>query len=138
MNRRDFKRLAELRLGDAQALIQARRYSAAYYVAGYAVECGLKACIARQIRQYEFPRSARFSRDAFTHDVKELVKLAGLGDVLAEAIRTSEQFGRNWDVAGAWSEESRYQHKSRVEAVALLDAITEKGDGVLAWIRQHW
>ena len=138
MNRRDFKRLADLRLADAQALLNSRRYAAAYYLAGYAVECGLKACIARQIRQYEFPKSARFSRDVFTHDVRELVKLAGLGDVLGEAIRTSEQFGRNWDVVEAWSEESRYQRKSRVEAVALLGAITEEVDGVLAWIRQHW
>jgi HEPN domain-containing protein len=119
-------------------LLESRRYAASYYLAGYAVECGLKACIARQIRQYEFPRSARFSRDVFTHDLKELVKHAGLGDLLVERVTDSEQFGRNWETVAKWSEESRYKSTSREDAEALLGAITEEADGVLAWIRQRW
>ena len=66
MNRRDFRRLAEEQLRDARVLMAGRRYAAAYYLAGYAIECGLKACVARQVKQYEFPPSARFSRDVFT------------------------------------------------------------------------
>src|SRR5919106_3680906 len=34
---------------------QAGEPSGAYYLAGYAVECGLKACIAKQVRRHEFP-----------------------------------------------------------------------------------
>lgn len=138
MNRRDFKRLADERVRDARVLLAGRRYTAAYYLAGYAVECGLKACIARQIRQYEFPRNARFSRDVFTHDLRELVKHAGLGEVLTESVEESEQFGRNWVTVAKWSEESRYQHTSRQDAEALLDAITDEVDGVMTWIRQRW
>jgi HEPN domain-containing protein len=104
VNRREFRRLAEMRLADARVLIAARRYAAAYYLAGYAVECGLKACIARQIRQYEFPRTARFSRDVFTHDLRELVKHADLAPLLAERIAGSTQFRLNWDIVMAWSE----------------------------------
>ncbi len=40
---------------DAAALLQAGRYAGAYYIAGYVIECALKACIARNTRQGEFP-----------------------------------------------------------------------------------
>ena len=138
MNRRDFRRLAEERLRDAQVLLANRRYSAAYYIAGYAIECGLKACIARQIKQYEFPPTARFSRDVFTHDLRDLVKHAGMVEFLTETVEASEQFGRNWATVTKWSEESRYQRTSRKDAEELLGAITEDVDGVMTWIRQRW
>jgi HEPN domain-containing protein len=138
VNRRDFKRIADERLRDVRVLLAGRRYAAAYYLAGYAVECGLKACIARQIRQYEFPRTARFSRDVFTHDLKELVKHADLNGSLAEAVKSSEQFERNWETVAKWTEESRYQRTSREDAEALLGARTEEVDGVMTWIRQRW
>lgn len=138
MNRRDFRRLAEERLRDAQVLLVNRRYSAAYYLAGYAVECGLKACIARQIKQYEFPPTARFSRDVFTHDLKDLVKHAGLNDWLAERLKASKEFRRNWETVTRWTEESRYRETLPEDTVALIGAITEEADGVMVWIRQHW
>ncbi len=43
MNRAELQRLAKDRLLDAKALFAARRWSGAYYLAGYAVECALKA-----------------------------------------------------------------------------------------------
>jgi HEPN domain-containing protein len=118
-------------------LLAGSRYSAAYYLAGYAVECGLKACIARQIGQYEFPPSARFSRDVFTHDLRELVKQAGLNDLLIERLKESRAFRQNWETVTKWTEESRYRAVSREDAMALLDAIGEEADGVMAWIRQR-
>jgi hypothetical protein len=42
---------AEPHLQDAEALLQGGRYDAAYYLAGYAVECAIKACIANQTRR---------------------------------------------------------------------------------------
>ena len=95
MNRSDFRRLAEMRLVDAQVLLTNRRYAAAYYLTGYAVECGLKACIARQIRRYEFPPSAQFFRDVFTHDLTKLVTLAGLAAPLTSQINASPTFALN-------------------------------------------
>src|SRR3712207_6924003 len=44
-----------LRLAEARALLDAGFPDGAYYLAGYGVECGLKACIARQTRQHDFP-----------------------------------------------------------------------------------
>jgi hypothetical protein len=45
VNRTDLQKLARVRLGDAKVLLKAKRWPAAYYLAGYAVECGLKACV---------------------------------------------------------------------------------------------
>jgi len=35
--------------------MQAGFFDGAYYLAGYAVECAIKACIAKGTRRYEFP-----------------------------------------------------------------------------------
>jgi HEPN domain-containing protein len=51
MNRADLQSLSNLRLADARALLSAGRFAAAYYLAGYAVECALKACIARAVQR---------------------------------------------------------------------------------------
>ncbi len=45
MNRLEFQAMAEERIVDASLLLVGGQWSAAYYLAGYAVECGLKACI---------------------------------------------------------------------------------------------
>jgi hypothetical protein len=55
MNRTDLQVLAEMRVVEAQALLDADCWAGAYYVIGYAVECGLKACAAKQFRQDEVP-----------------------------------------------------------------------------------
>lgn len=47
MNRTQLQILAEERARDAEALLNAGRWSGAFYLAGYAIECGLKACIAK-------------------------------------------------------------------------------------------
>ena len=46
MNRSDFQQLADVRIDEAAVLFAQGKYDGAYYLAGYAVECGLKACIA--------------------------------------------------------------------------------------------
>ncbi len=54
VNKTDFERLTEERVNDARALLAAGRWPAAYYLAGYAVECALKACIAKLINAGDF------------------------------------------------------------------------------------
>ena len=49
MDRLQWQQLAERWLVDAKALLDAHRWSAAYYLAGYAVECGLKACVLARV-----------------------------------------------------------------------------------------
>jgi HEPN domain-containing protein len=46
----ELKKLARIRLADANALYEARRYAGAYYMAGYAIECAIKAILAKEFR----------------------------------------------------------------------------------------
>jgi hypothetical protein len=124
-------------------LLAGRRYSAAYYLAGYAVECGLKACIARQFRRSEFP--PRNTQNLYTHEIDKLVIGAQLEGSLAEQKKNVRGFDENWSLVRAWTEQGRYQTWSRQQAEALLAAITEESSerpelspGVMAWIRGHW
>jgi hypothetical protein len=101
------------------------------------VECGLKACIARQFRRYDFP-DKKTVNDAHTHDLKKLVGIAWLEDARLLRIAEDEAFRRNWDFAIEWSEASRYRITNRAESGALLDAIMEEEHGVLPWIKAFW
>jgi hypothetical protein len=77
----------------------------AYYLAGYAVECGLKACIAKETKRYEFADKKRvFS--SYSHKLQDLVKVAGLEQALAGVVRTSPKFRTNWQVAESSSEQA--------------------------------
>lgn len=54
MSRRDLQTLANLRLREARVLLRAKEFNGAYYLSGYAVERGLKACIAKLVRKHDF------------------------------------------------------------------------------------
>jgi hypothetical protein len=60
MNRNDFQQLADVRIDEALALLGQGKFDGAYYLAGYAVECGLKACIARLTSQDDYPPKPKF------------------------------------------------------------------------------
>ena len=77
MTRQDLQELAEVRLKDARVLSDAGRFSGAYYIAGYAVECALKACIAKQFHEHEFPDLQKV-KQIYTHGYYTLVRVAGL------------------------------------------------------------
>ena len=77
MNRADLQALSDARLADGAALLAAGRFAGAYYMLGYAVECGLKAAVAKQIREHDFP-DRQLVVDSYTHDLVKLLKLSGL------------------------------------------------------------
>jgi hypothetical protein len=56
VDRKDLQELSTVRPKEAAALLKAGLFDGAYYLAGYAVECALKACIAKGTQRYEFPR----------------------------------------------------------------------------------
>lgn len=138
-SRTDFQLLAETRLREAKALIDAGTgYGAgAYYIAGYAVECALKACIAKQIRAEEFP-DKELANKCWTHDLETLLQLAGLKDPLKKDATPGSRLEGFWRTVKDWNEKRRYEHKTTLDAQALYDAMTDPTDGVLTWIRQHW
>lgn len=90
MERTQLQRLAETRLSDAEVLLSAQRWDAAYYLLGYCVECALKACIARQFRADDVP-DRKLVNSFYTHELDKLLDIAGLRiDMEREATRDSE------------------------------------------------
>lgn len=137
MNRDDLKTLAELRLSEARTLLSAGQPSGAYYLAGYAVEWALKAVIAQETRQYDFPDKQR-ALDSFVHDLEKLSRTARLNDQLNAAMQINPQLRQFWSTTTEWSENSRYEVYSRAIAQDMLDAVGVDKDGVLPWIMRYW
>jgi len=138
MNRRTLQALTRDRLADARALLRAGRYGAAYYMAGYAVECALKSCLAKRINKHDFP-DRKLTNDCYTHDLQKLVNAADLKALLEGAYSSNTNLERNWEIVRDWSAEDRYNPNiSRGEAHDLYRAITERRGGVFTWLRIHW
>jgi hypothetical protein len=139
MNRSEFQTLAEVRIREAKALLDAQLWDGAYYLAGYALECGLKACIlARVERTGEIFKDKKFSEKCWTHDLSDLLALADLEASRKAEATAKQQFGAYWALVAKWSEKARYERKSQADAEALYTAIADATDGVLRWIQQHW
>jgi HEPN domain-containing protein len=68
MNRTDLQEIAEIRLRESKALLAAGLFDGTYYLAGYAVECALKACIAKRTQEHDFP-DKKLVNDSHTHDL---------------------------------------------------------------------
>jgi hypothetical protein len=138
MNRIDFQQLADIRIDEASALLVQGKSDGAYYLAGYAVECGLKACIASLTNQDDFPPKPKFIHDYYSHEIEKLVKVAGLTAQRDTDAAADNDLEANWAIVKDWTEESRYQRKTPAEAQALIAAITDAAHGVLPWIRRRW
>jgi hypothetical protein len=137
VNRTELQWLATQRLREAKALLAARMWSGAYYLAGYAVECALKACIAKLRQAEEFPDKGLADK-CWTHDVERLLFLTGFKDDRDADAATDPDFSRKWGTVASWTESSRYTRKSRLEAESLFKAITDKAHGVFPWIKSRW
>jgi len=109
----------------------------AYYLAGYAVECALKACIAKAFVAESWP-DKKFVLECHTHDILDLVRLAELEVDRAADIAVNPARKTNWNLTNDWSESSRYERHAQLKAQKLYDAITDPNSGVLPWIKAHW
>ncbi len=97
MNRAELRRLAEDRVLDAEALLKERRWSGAYYLAGYAVECGLKACVLAFVeRTGVIFQDKKFLEKCWTHDVEALVRAADLEATRLRDISANPNLSANW------------------------------------------
>lgn len=137
MKRNDFQTLAVLRLKEAKILLRAGCPDGAYYLAGYAAECALKACIAKQTERFEFPDLQR-TKDSWTHALNQLVSPAGLTKEREAMEWQQPEFFKNWKIVREWNEQSRYQRRSLPDAEALLRALEDRKYGVLKWLKRHW
>jgi hypothetical protein len=135
--RADLRALAQAKLDDAILLFQNRRASNAYYLAGYAIELGLKACIASQVTAETIPDKA-FLKNVLNHNFMTLVGLAGLATQLKEASDKDPVFGARWGIVSQWSPDDRYESKEPTSVQVFLTAISDPNSGVFQWIKQYW
>ncbi len=145
MNRTQCQRVAKERLKDAKALLGRKRWAAAYYMSGYVIECGLKACLLRHLAESD----AVFGDDegkylkelarCRTHDLVNLVGLAHLDAAFGAARSANPALHAYWGVVKDWKETSRYvETRPEPEARAMFEAVSHKPDGVFKWIQSRW
>jgi hypothetical protein len=116
-------------------LLDAGKFAGAYYLAGYAIECALKACIAKRTREFDFPEKQTVNR-SHTHDLHQLMDVANMEEELAIAVAKNAPLGLNWKVVRGWSEASRYKiNVDDASARLMIEAVGSEPNGVLAWLR---
>ncbi len=134
MNAADLQQLATTRVAEANALFGARYFDGAYYLAGYGVECALKACIAKGFKQGHIPKKEDVLK-VYTHDLSSLLGQATIDvkSIAGTAVEIS------WGIVKDWRVESRYELGTTAkEAEDFLLAVTDPNDGVLQWIQKYW
>ncbi len=98
----------------------------------------MKACIAKQVREFDFPDLKR-ARNSYTHDLLQLVKEAGLEVEVLNEVQNNSAFASKWLLTQRWSVESRYQLGcSKEDCQDFYTAVTDGTSGVLQWIKTHW
>jgi len=111
MNRAGLEALAEARLADAEALLQAERWAGAYYLLGYAVECALKACAARQFHEHEVP-DRKIVTSFYTHKFDALLNISG--------------------------EKAALEARATIDLAFHAAAVADPASGVLPWLKTLW
>jgi HEPN domain. len=137
MNRADLKALTRIRIAEAKTLLDAGHYPGAYYLAGYAVECAVKACIARKVRSGDFP-DKQLANQVFTHDLPTLVRSAGLAAALDADRSATPALDINWAIVKDWSFDARYEVGITAARASDLYRACAARNGILPWVRKRW
>ena len=139
MNRQTLQLLAEERLKDADTLLAAGQWAGAHYLAGYAVECGLKACImVRVVNEGLIFTDPKLVEKVWIHRLEPLLKMTGLEAAFGQACQADGLLAVHWTTAMKWEETSRYLFKAEAEARDLTVAVGHPTSGMLQWLRKHW
>ncbi len=108
-------------------------------LAGYAVECGLNACVLAFVeRTGVIFQDRKFLEKCWTHDLKTLIKAADLEVTRGLDISANSNMGANWLIVKDWSELARYQQFNERMARNLYEAVTDTANGVLPWEKTNW
>lgn len=133
----DLQAIARAKSEDAVLLLDHARFANAYYLAGYAVEIGLKACIALRFLAERLP-DRRLVNAIHTHQLNELVLHAGLEAILEEKKTACRKFSSHWARVCKWTPDSRYSTVDALTARAMVHAVSNPQTGVLEWIKEYW
>lgn len=127
------ERLGDARLQDAKALIAAERYSAAIYLAGYAVECYLKVAICARLDWKALYPTFKI------HDLDVLLLHTGLESSISITPTVEESFRQ---IVGLWKMEGRDNVRyrdpdglSKADAQDFLQWVENPTTGVVPWVK---
>lgn len=138
MNRSELQKISRTRVREARALLKFGSYTGSFYLLGYAIECAIKAAIAKQTKAYDFP-DKKLAQESYSHDLVKLMKVSGLWTSFYKAMETNANLARNWAIIKDWTEESRYTlSTSRLQAKDFYAACTSRKNGVLPWLKKSW
>lgn len=138
LNRGALQLLAEKRLEEGRILLENSLWTGAYYMTGLAVECALKACLARGVSQYDYP-DKKFVDKMYQHDLQRLVELDdALWANLQADMNINARLDANWRTVKDWKDEKRYDIVDELEARGLYEYAAEPASGVMRWIRGKW
>jgi HEPN domain-containing protein len=128
------------RRADADALFEKRRWRGAMYLAGYAIECLIKAKLMERFKQSNLEdletelkrRHVIPDRSSlFDHRIELYVGASGRLD----ALRSDNALWRSFNIANRWIPSWRYNPdlSNRADAEDFLFAV----DAMLEWIRNN-
>jgi HEPN domain len=132
-SRSDFRRVAFQRLEDARTLLRAERTTGAFYLAGYAVECILKAMALSRAPTRKRDELAASFRGKAGHSLENLKGIwAALG---GEPF--SRDMARAFATVTAWSTDYRYvpgtiDYETAEEFVDACSNVIQWADGRIA------
>jgi HEPN domain-containing protein len=133
ISKKELEALADIRIAEAQALMEGGHYSGAYYLAGYAVEFALKAIIASTFLPDTIPDKKHVD-SIYVHNLTKLASLAGVDARLTDRSCITPEVQANWLIVEQWSEHSRYRNSREDEAQGLLLAVAGP-NGVVPWLK---
>ena len=115
------------------------KWNGAYYLAGYAVELALKACIIKMLLATDAFPDREFSKNCYTHSAREARRAGRSWTVYGKLPRMRTQnlrpTGRSHETG---RKKSGITEWTRAEADALYTAIADGTHGVLPWIKTQW
>lgn len=138
LNRYKLQQLAEERLSEAKLLMDGKHYTGAYYLTGLGIECALKACIAKLVKEFDFPDKS-FVKEVYIHGLDNLMKFdTALSAQLQAEMQTDTKLQSNWNTVRTWNDSYRYEFVTEIQARSLLNAATDERTGIMDWIRKRW
>lgn len=128
------------RRADADALFEKQRWRGAMYLAGYAIECLIKAKLMKMFKQSDLEgleaelNAAISSRTTRHSSITGSSCMWGASGRL-DALRSNRGLWRSFNVANRWIPSWRYNpdQSNRADAEDFLSAV----DAMLEWIRNN-
>jgi hypothetical protein len=132
------KKLAAKKLAEANTLFAAGHYHGSCYIVGYVIEFAFKARICKLLKLTDYPDKMQSYK---THNLKELVILAGLSAELTTKTTQNIQFKTYWETLINWTSEIRYRPIDSITqqtAIDTIQAVQDPQDGIFTWLKLKW